>query len=124
VVLHHNKDSATRYAAKYPTLTCVIMTTLTTNIREVFSRREIPIEGDLLAAMRACITRNHQLRQSGIRGQWIVSIGVPFHLEPHEYQDFLDQAAQQPKDSVEDPAPKRRTIFDVYNEIIAENQQK
>jgi len=68
--------------------------TLTTNIREVFSRREIAIEGDLLAAMRACITRNERLTQSGIRGQWIVSIGVPFHLEPHEYQDFLDKSEQ------------------------------
>ena len=71
------------------------MTTLTTNIREVFSRREIPIEGDLLAAMRACISRNERLTQSGIRGQWRVALGVPFHLEPHEYQAFLDQAAKQ-----------------------------
>lgn len=62
---------------------------MTTTIKEKFTGRRVDIEGDIVQAMKACIWRNKNFEIAGIPGEYSVSIGVPFHLEPHEYEGAL-----------------------------------
>ena len=65
--------------------------TMTTNIREKTTGKTVPIEGDLMQAMKACVLRNRALRREGMGGKWQVEIGVPFHLSPKEYVEAVGE---------------------------------
>lgn len=60
---------------------------MTTAIQEKVTRRIIDIEGDIVSAMKACVTRNNTLRREGIGGKW--RLYMSFHLSPSEYENAI-----------------------------------